>query len=300
MDGVEYERFVADLLSIRGWDTRLTKGSGDQGVDVVAQKQGIKAVIQCKLYSYPVGNDAVQQVIAGRTFYNGDVAAVVTNATFTGSARQLASTAHVLLLHHDQVGQLDREAGTTPVPGANERASEVQESGAIPHAGSVTTGGCAAPSKPVMRATGFGVTGLLVGSIAVFVVWKHYADGPAVFATEGATETPMASAVAAEPVAKPTHDKPAPRVELPKAEPVQTEGSASPSSVDAAEASRNVSVQPSGIAPSSIPSAAGDQGSEAVTPVNPAAYKRCMDFLRSQGPEGHPGEYSAACAPERQ
>jgi restriction system protein len=140
MDGVEYERFVADLLSIRGWDTRLTKGSGDQGVDVVAQKQGIKAVIQCKLYSYPVGNDAVQQVIAGRTFYNGDVAAVVTNATFTGSARQLASAAHVLLLHHDQVGQLDREAGTTPVPGANERASEVQESGAIPHAGSVTTG----------------------------------------------------------------------------------------------------------------------------------------------------------------
>jgi len=300
MDAVEYERFVAALLSSRGWDTRLTKGSGDQGVDVIAEKQGVKAVIQCKLYSYPVGNDAVQQVIAGRTFYNGHVAAVVTNATFTSSARQLASAAHVLLLHHDEVGQLDREAGTTAVSGEYETALEALQSRAIPHADSEPTGGGPAPGKRVIRATGIGITGLLVVSITGFVLWRHYAGGPAVFATEGATGTPMAAAIVPGPLAKPVHHNPAPRprVEPAMGEPAHTEGSGSPSSVEAAEASQNV--QPIGIAPSAIPSMAGGQAAKAVTPVNPAAYKRCMDFLRFQGPEGHPGEYSAACATERQ
>jgi hypothetical protein len=107
MDPVHYEMLVADTLRDMGWQTRITKGSGDQGIDVIAELRGKKLVIQCKLYSNPVGNAAVQEAIAGMRFENAHFAAVVTNATFTASARQLATAAGVYLLHHEQLEKLE-------------------------------------------------------------------------------------------------------------------------------------------------------------------------------------------------
>lgn len=104
---VEYEHMVATMLSDAGWVTRLTAASGDQGVDVVAEKDGVKLVVQCKLYQKPVGNAAVQEAIAGKAFERAEYAAVVSNASFTKAAQQLAATAGVFLLHHDQLGDLD-------------------------------------------------------------------------------------------------------------------------------------------------------------------------------------------------
>jgi restriction system protein len=100
MDPLQYEALVADLLRDFGWATRLTKGSGDQGIDVIAEMRGKKVVIQCKLYSSTVGNAAVQEAIAGMRFEDANFAAVVSNSTFTQSAKQLATKTGVLLLHH--------------------------------------------------------------------------------------------------------------------------------------------------------------------------------------------------------
>jgi len=103
MSGHDYEHFCADLLSVAGWKTRVTKSSGDQGVDIEATKDGVRAVFQCKKYSAPVGNSAVQEVLAGKTFYRADVAVVVSNASFTPAAKQLALSAQVRLVHHDEL-----------------------------------------------------------------------------------------------------------------------------------------------------------------------------------------------------
>jgi restriction system protein len=70
---------------------------------------GTTLVVQCKLYSSPVGNKAVQEVIAGRAFENADMAAVVSNMAFTKSARVLAQQAGVDLLHHDELPRYLRE-----------------------------------------------------------------------------------------------------------------------------------------------------------------------------------------------
>lgn len=55
VDPVAYEHFCADLLKSIGWNARVTKASGDQGADIIAQLDDILVVIQCKLYSRPVG-----------------------------------------------------------------------------------------------------------------------------------------------------------------------------------------------------------------------------------------------------
>lgn len=100
---VEYEHLCADILRSQGWESRVTQGSGDQGVDVLAIKDGMLLAVQCKKYSSPVGNKAVQEVIAGVGFYGANIGAVVTNNTYTPSARQLANSHNILLLHHDDL-----------------------------------------------------------------------------------------------------------------------------------------------------------------------------------------------------
>jgi restriction system protein len=110
LDPAEFERMVATTLSQRKWNARTVGGKGDQGADVLADKAGIRVVIQCKLYSGTVGNGAVQEVIAARLHYKTDIAAVVTNSEFTPSAVELARSGHVLLLHYTKLVEIDRLA----------------------------------------------------------------------------------------------------------------------------------------------------------------------------------------------
>ena len=103
---IEYEQFCARLLADIGWDARTTVSTGDQGADVIATKDGTTVVIQCKKYSTPVGNKAVQEVHAAMSYYNADKAIVVSNASYTTSAKQVAGKIGVLLLHHNDLPNL--------------------------------------------------------------------------------------------------------------------------------------------------------------------------------------------------
>ncbi|KXV36874.1 restriction endonuclease [Gluconobacter albidus] len=103
MDPFDYERHCALLLEQAGWDARVTQASGDQGADIIATKGGRKIVVQCKLYSQPVGNKAVQEVYTAKQHQQADAAIVVSNAGYTIPARQLAATTGVHLLHHQEL-----------------------------------------------------------------------------------------------------------------------------------------------------------------------------------------------------
>lgn len=99
----DYEAICAERLRHSGWTARLTGGSGDQGADVIAEKDGRRLVLQCKLYTKAVNNKAVQEASAARQHERAHMAAVVTPAGYTASARSLAGTTGVLLLHHDDL-----------------------------------------------------------------------------------------------------------------------------------------------------------------------------------------------------
>lgn len=104
MDGHQFEYFCAEVLSKNGYENvEVTKGSGDQGIDVLAEKDGIKYAVQCKCYSSDVGNKAVQEAFSGKTFYNCHVAVVFTNRYFTASAKELAKKNGVLLWDRDKL-----------------------------------------------------------------------------------------------------------------------------------------------------------------------------------------------------
>ncbi|MHB8311365.1 restriction endonuclease [Metallibacterium sp.] len=129
----EFETFCAETLRKHGWDARVTQQSRDQGVDVVAFKASRRVVVQCKLYSSPVGNKPVQEVAAGRAHEQADFGIVVSNNRYTAAAEELAKTNRVLLLHYRDLPNLDaildRHEGirtmTTPVAMSHNGACRV-------------------------------------------------------------------------------------------------------------------------------------------------------------------------------
>lgn len=114
MTGEDFELYVAQMLGNIGfYNIQTTKGSGDQGVDILAEKEGMKYAFQCKRYDKPVGNKAVQEVFAGKFFYHCHVAIVVTNNYFTQSAKDLAHENGVVLWDRDY---LQKFIGATNKP----------------------------------------------------------------------------------------------------------------------------------------------------------------------------------------
>ncbi len=106
MEGHEFEYFCADLLRKKGFiEVEVTKGSGDYGIDILAEKDGVTYAVQCKCYTAPIGVKAIQETYAGRDYYDRMVGAVMTNQYFTTPAVEAAKKLKILLWDR---GYLDR------------------------------------------------------------------------------------------------------------------------------------------------------------------------------------------------
>ena len=90
MSGVEFENFIRRLFQDKGFEVQGTPRTGDQGADLIARKNGKTHVIQAKRRRSVVGNRAVQEVLSAVAYYRADEGCVITNATFSRSAKALA------------------------------------------------------------------------------------------------------------------------------------------------------------------------------------------------------------------
>ena len=111
MEGHQFEEWCAEALKASGFsEVSVTPGSGDQGVDVLAEKDGIKYAFQCKRYNSDLGNTPIQEVHSGKDFYHRHVGVVITNQYFTDSAIELASVTGTLLWSREWItGYLERK-----------------------------------------------------------------------------------------------------------------------------------------------------------------------------------------------
>ncbi len=104
LEGTEFEYWCANLLRYNGYENvEVTQASGDQGVDIIAEKDEIRYAIQCKCYSADLDNTPIQEVFAGKDYYHCQIGAVMTNRYFTKSAKELAKATGVLLWDRDRI-----------------------------------------------------------------------------------------------------------------------------------------------------------------------------------------------------
>lgn len=107
MDGHQFEHFCANILKNNGFiNVKVTQGSGDHGIDILAEKDSITYAIQCKCHSSNIGNSAVQQAHSGKGYYHKDIAVVLTNRYFTPQAEDEAKALGVKLWNRDKLNDM--------------------------------------------------------------------------------------------------------------------------------------------------------------------------------------------------
>ena len=113
MEGHEFEYACAGILRANGYKhVEVTKGSGDFGVDIIAEKHRHKYAVQCKRYDKKLNNSAIQEVIGGLAVYGCDKGAVMTNSYFTEPARKLAEMNGIELWDRDVLERMLDKRGT--------------------------------------------------------------------------------------------------------------------------------------------------------------------------------------------
>ena len=94
LTGTEFEQRLAILFRHQGYSVKLTKGSGDQGADLLLSKGNVRVAVQAKRHTARVGNGAIQELLGGMVFYNCSRGMVVITSYFTRSAKELAAKAN--------------------------------------------------------------------------------------------------------------------------------------------------------------------------------------------------------------
>ncbi|PVZ46733.1 restriction endonuclease [Phaeobacter sp. JL2872] len=103
LDGIAFEHWCANQIESQGWNVSVSKASGDQGVDVIAERDGKRVAVQCKRYSNPIGNKAVQEAFTGAQNVDASDSCVMGTGGFTASAKEIAAKTGVHLIDASNV-----------------------------------------------------------------------------------------------------------------------------------------------------------------------------------------------------
>jgi restriction system protein len=106
--GIPFEDFLQEVFEDLGYHVERTKATGDQGADLILNKNGTRTAVQAKGYAESVGNGAVQQAHAGMAFYECHRCVVVTNSVFTSSAMDLVRRINCTLIAGNHLPDLIR------------------------------------------------------------------------------------------------------------------------------------------------------------------------------------------------
>jgi len=86
LSGTDFEILLYRLFEAMKYSVQKTGKTGDQGGDLIINKDGQRIIVQAKRHTGSVNNSAIQEAVAAQKFYDCAKAMVVTNSEFTSSA----------------------------------------------------------------------------------------------------------------------------------------------------------------------------------------------------------------------
>ena len=106
MSGEEFEDWLALMYKKHGYDVKMTPKTCDFGADLILtnRKTGEKICVQAKRYRNAVGEEAVQQTLSGKNYYDCDKAIIITNSQYTDAAKKLAQKCDIKMIDRFKLG----------------------------------------------------------------------------------------------------------------------------------------------------------------------------------------------------
>lgn len=111
MSGKEFEEYLKILFINMGFKIIAYSKGVDQGGDLIVSKNNKNIVIQAKRHKEKVSNGSVQEVAAAIGYYKCANGIVVTNSSFTESAKRLADANNIELIDGSDLKKLIRLHG---------------------------------------------------------------------------------------------------------------------------------------------------------------------------------------------
>ncbi len=106
MSGEEFELYLAAQYKKHGFKVQTTPKTCDFGADLILidPKTKQKICVQAKRYRGLVGEEAVQQTLSGKNYYDCDKAMIITNSHYTDAAKKLAKKCDIAMIDRFTLG----------------------------------------------------------------------------------------------------------------------------------------------------------------------------------------------------
>lgn len=105
LSGREFERELGTLFWDAGYYVQSTPSSGDQGVDLVLEKDGKTTVVQCKSHQNPVGPAVARELYGSLMHFSAPSAILACTGGFTRGVREFVRGKPIVLVSADDLAE---------------------------------------------------------------------------------------------------------------------------------------------------------------------------------------------------
>ena len=102
----DFETAVGELFADNGWDVYITPVTRDEGVDLFIEKDGVKAIVQCKTYKKVLGPNAVRDLYDTMTAQNASHAYLAAPGGFSAATKSFCEGKPITLLDLDGLSKM--------------------------------------------------------------------------------------------------------------------------------------------------------------------------------------------------
>ena len=95
--GIALEHSISNILLENGWNAKLTNKTGDGGIDLICDRNGIKVLIQAKGHSKPLGVSAIRDAAGVKMTEKPDYMVVICPRGFTKGSIDFAKRSKIIL-----------------------------------------------------------------------------------------------------------------------------------------------------------------------------------------------------------
>jgi len=109
ISGWEFEKIIAELFKKLGHTVSTTKGSGDEGIDLFLEKEGLQAGVQCKRWKTMIGQGVIREFYGSLIHAKLRKGFVITTDRFSKAAKDFVRGKPIVLIDREELRRIISE-----------------------------------------------------------------------------------------------------------------------------------------------------------------------------------------------
>lgn len=106
----DFEKEIAELFREQGYNAKITRGSGDGGVDLFLTKNSINIIVQCKQYANPVPPEPIRALWGVKDDFGADkVFLIATNGITAGGEKFIQNKPEFIVYTLDDIVEMSND-----------------------------------------------------------------------------------------------------------------------------------------------------------------------------------------------